>query len=125
LGVGFFVFGCEEDLLVDEIRVVGFGRLTGWKAFWGNWGGVRKMARLSGMQKQVLSLYRSFLRAARTKPAESRKDIESFVGAEFRKNAKVDKKDFQSVEFLMRRGHKQLEMLKSRDVSGFSYMAPK
>lgn len=83
------------------------------------------MARLSGMQKQVLSLYRSFLRAARTKPAESRKDIESFVGAEFRKNAKVDKKDFQSVEFLMRRGHKQLEMLKSRDVSGFSYMAPK
>ncbi|KAG0592805.1 hypothetical protein M758_1G274300 [Ceratodon purpureus] len=83
------------------------------------------MARLSGMQKQVLSLYRSYLRAARSKPAESRKDIELFVGAEFRKNARLDKKDFQSIEFLMRRGHKQLEMLKDRDVSGFSYMAPK
>ncbi|XP_024372981.1 succinate dehydrogenase assembly factor 1, mitochondrial isoform X2 [Physcomitrium patens] len=83
------------------------------------------MARLSGMQKQVLSLYRSFLRAARIKPPESRKDIESFVGAEFRKYAQMDKKEFQSIEFLLRRGNKQLEMLKSPGVSGFSYVAPK
>lgn len=77
------------------------------------------------MQKQVLSLYRSFLRAARIKPPESRKDIESFVGAEFRKYAQMDKKEFQSIEFLLRRGNKQLEMLKSPGVSGFSYVAPK
>jgi len=83
------------------------------------------MARLSGMQKQVLSLYRSLLRAARSKPDESRRDIELFVGAEFRKHAKIDRKEFQSVEFLLRRGHKQLEMLKSPGVSGFSFMVPK
>ncbi|KAL6275375.1 hypothetical protein ACE6H2_018976 [Prunus campanulata] len=39
--------------------------------------------RLSGMQKQVLSLYRGFLRAARAKSAEDRQQIESLVSSEF------------------------------------------
>lgn len=86
----------------------------------------RSMARLSGMQKQVLGLYRSLLRAARSKPAESRRDIELFVGSEFRKNAKtIDKKSFQTIEYLLRRGQKQLEMLKSADVNGVTFMGPR
>ena len=84
---------------------------------------VEEMARLSGVQKQVLSLHRSLLRAARSKPLEARRDIELFVNSEFRKNATaVDRKNFQTIEFLLRRGNKQLQMLRSSDVSGFTFV---
>lgn len=73
-----------------------------------------KGLRLSGIQKQVLSLYRSFLRAARSKPTEDRQQIELIVSAEFRRNSKeVDRKNFIYIEYLIRRGKKQLEQLKS------------
>lgn len=77
--------------------------------------------RLSGMQKQVLGLYRGFLRAARTKSAEDRHKIESLVSNEFRYNAKnVDRKNFLYIEYLLRRGKKQLDQLKSPDTVGLS-----
>ena len=77
--------------------------------------------RLSGMQKQVLSLYRGFLRAARSKSAEDRSKIESSVSTEFRRNAKqVDRRNFLYIEHLLRRGKKQLEQLKSPDTVGLS-----
>lgn len=77
--------------------------------------------RLSGMQKQVLSLYRGFLRAARSKSSEDRYKVESIVSAEFRRNAKqVDRKNFLYIEYLLRRGKKQLEQLKSPDTVGLS-----
>ncbi|KAG5227620.1 succinate dehydrogenase assembly factor [Salix suchowensis] len=80
-------------------------------------------ARLSGMPKQVLSLYRGFLRAARSKPPEDRRQIESFVSAEFRRNSKqVDRKNFIYIEYLLRRGKKQLEQLNSPDTVGLSSM---
>ncbi|XP_034680473.1 uncharacterized protein LOC117910509 [Vitis riparia] len=60
--------------------------------------------RFSGMQKQVLGLYRGFLRAARSKSPEDRRRIESFVSAEFRRNSKlVDRKNFLYIEYLLRR----------------------
>lgn len=72
--------------------------------------------RLSGMQKQVLGLYRGFLRAARLKSPDDRLRIESIVSTEFRQNAKnVDRKNFLYIEYLLRRGKKQLEQLKSHD----------
>ncbi|GAB2269607.1 hypothetical protein Dimus_004532 [Dionaea muscipula] len=78
--------------------------------------GVGSGPRLSGMQKQVLSLYRGFLRAARSKAPEDRAKMESFVSAEFRRKAKlVDHKNFLYIEYLLRRGKKQLDQLKSPD----------
>lgn len=75
--------------------------------------------KLSGMQKQVLGLYRGFLRAARLKAAEERRAIESVVSTEFRHNAKnVDRKNFIYIEYLLRRGKKQLEQLKNPDTTG-------
>lgn len=68
------------------------------------------MPRLSGLQRDVLSLYRSCLRAARTKPAESRPKFAAFARTEFEKNADLDKKDFGTVEFLLRKGKRQLEV---------------
>lgn len=77
--------------------------------------------RLSGMQRQVLSLYRGFLRAARSKSIEDRRKIESIVSTEFRHNAKhVDRKNFLYIEYLLRRGKKQLDQLKSPDIIGLS-----
>lgn len=80
-------------------------------------------AKLSGMQKQVLGLYRGFLRAARTKSPEERRQIESIVSAEFRCNSKlVDRKNFIYIEYLLRRGKKQLDQLSSPDTVGLSYL---
>ncbi|XP_031104499.1 succinate dehydrogenase assembly factor 1, mitochondrial [Ipomoea triloba] len=80
--------------------------------------------RLSGMQKQVLSLYRGFLRAARAKPPIERRQIKSLVTAEFRHNAKqVDRKNFMYIEYLLRRGKKQLDQLKSPDIVGLSSLS--
>ncbi|KAF5738843.1 LYR family of Fe/S cluster biogenesis protein isoform 1 [Tripterygium wilfordii] len=83
--------------------------------------GTSKAPRLSGMQKQVLSLYRGFLRAVRSKSPEDRHRIESIVSAEFRSNSKqVDRKNFLYIEYLLRRGKKQLDQLKSPDTVGMS-----
>ncbi|PSS19374.1 Succinate dehydrogenase assembly factor 1A like [Actinidia chinensis var. chinensis] len=79
--------------------------------------------KLSGMQKQVLSLYRGFLRSARSKSPEERHQIESIVSTEFRRNSKlIDRKNFLYIEYLLRRGKKQLDQIKSPDTVGLSYL---
>ncbi|KAL5223352.1 hypothetical protein ABZP36_028065 [Zizania latifolia] len=78
-------------------------------------------SKLSGIQRQVLALYRGFLRTARLKSPEERHRIESVVSAEFRDNARnVDRKNFVYIEYLLRRGKKQLEQLKDPDITGLS-----
>ncbi|KAM0942700.1 putative complex 1 LYR protein [Dioscorea sansibarensis] len=78
-------------------------------------------SKLSGMQKQVLGLYRDFLRAARKKPPEERDRIRSIISTEFHENAKnVDRKNFLYIEYLMRRGKKQLEQLNNPETVGLS-----
>jgi len=67
------------------------------------------MARLSGLQRDVLSLYRNCLRATRKKPADSRPNFKVFTRREFEKNMSLDKKDFGTIEFLLRKGNRQLE----------------
>ena len=82
---------------------------------------VSKGQKLSGMQKQVLSLYRRFLRPARLKPTVDRRQIESIVSAECHRNSKqVDRKNFLYIEYLLRRGKKQLDQLKNPDTMGLS-----
>jgi succinate dehydrogenase assembly factor 1 len=83
-------------------------------------GGTR-VQRLSGIQKQVLSLYRGFLRVARSKSEEERRNIESVVKKEFRRNSiEVDRKNFQFIEYLLRRGNKQLDQLRNPGTIGLS-----
>ncbi|PHH78768.1 hypothetical protein CDD82_2863 [Ophiocordyceps australis] len=66
--------------------------------------------RLSGLQKEVLSLYRQCLRESRKKPPSSRTRFESFVRAEFARNLSMDKRDFAAIEFLLRKGRRQLSV---------------
>ncbi|KAL8404241.1 hypothetical protein RB594_009194 [Gaeumannomyces avenae] len=67
------------------------------------------MSRLSGLQKEVLALYRSSLREIRKKPAPARPHFHAFARAEFEKNLAIDKRDFAAVEYLLRKGRRQLE----------------
>ena len=70
--------------------------------------------RHSKIQKQVLSLYKSCLRASQGKPG-----FEYAVRTEFKKNATtIDRKDVLRIEFLMRQGQRKLEMIKDPNVSG-------
>ncbi|KAL2349690.1 hypothetical protein BJ546DRAFT_1017424 [Cryomyces antarcticus] len=71
------------------------------------------MPRLSGLQRDVLSLYRRCLRAVRKKPAATRANFLAFAQREFRDHTALDKKDFAAIEYLLRRGERQLEMYRS------------
>ncbi|KAL1839525.1 hypothetical protein VTJ49DRAFT_1427 [Mycothermus thermophilus] len=72
--------------------------------------------RLSGLQKEVLSLYRQCLRECRKKPEVSRNRFLRFARSEFDKNIKIDKRDFTAIEFLLRKGRRQLEVYSSPGV---------
>ncbi|KAK4192771.1 complex 1 protein-domain-containing protein [Podospora australis] len=72
--------------------------------------------RLSGLQKEVLSLYRQCLRACRKKPEATRPHFQTFARTEFEKSLKLDKRDFGAIEFLLRKGRRQLEMYASPGV---------
>ncbi|KAK4128924.1 hypothetical protein N657DRAFT_563690 [Parathielavia appendiculata] len=72
--------------------------------------------RLSGLQKNVLALYRQCLRECRKKPEASRENFRVFARNEFEKNIKIDKRDFGAIEFLLRKGRRQLDMYASPGV---------
>ncbi|KAI9319878.1 hypothetical protein BX666DRAFT_1917072 [Dichotomocladium elegans] len=66
------------------------------------------VGRRSGLQQQVINLYRECFRAARTKPAETRPRFHAFIRREFRAH-NIRKSDFGTIEYMLRRGKKQLE----------------
>ncbi|KAA8914479.1 complex 1 protein-domain-containing protein [Sphaerosporella brunnea] len=68
------------------------------------------MPRLSGIQREVLSLYRSCLRMIKEKPAESQQNFREYARHEFRQNLGLNKKDFATIEHLLRVGQKKLEL---------------
>ncbi|XWW93106.1 hypothetical protein V2A60_001035 [Cordyceps javanica] len=91
--------------------------------------------RLSGLQKEVLGLYRHCLRESLKKPEVSamppvpmhanpatfpaaaplatRPHFKDFARSEFAKNLSIDKRDFAAIEFLLRKGKRQLEVYSS------------
>merc|ERR1712094_101920 len=61
------------------------------------------MGRLSGLHKDVLSLYRAILREARAKDCP---ETFQYVREEFRSQAhSIGKRDFQVIEHMLRHGH--------------------
>ncbi|KAI0136716.1 hypothetical protein BJ170DRAFT_677586 [Xylariales sp. AK1849] len=66
--------------------------------------------KLSGLQKEVIVLYRHCLRESRKKPQTTRPHFESFARTEFEKSIAIDKRDFAAIEFLLRKGRRQLEV---------------
>ncbi|EON66678.1 hypothetical protein W97_05924 [Coniosporium apollinis CBS 100218] len=78
------------------------------------------MPRLSGLQRDVLSLYRQCLRAAAKKPAKTQQNFKMFARNEFREHISLNKKDFATIEFLLRKGHRQLEIYADPGITNIS-----
>ncbi|PYH40532.1 succinate dehydrogenase assembly factor 1 [Aspergillus saccharolyticus JOP 1030-1] len=74
------------------------------------------MARLSGLQREVLSLYRRCLREIRKKPIETRQKFKIYARTEFQRHVEMSKKDFNAIEYLLRKGHRQLETYSSPEI---------
>ncbi|RMZ81956.1 hypothetical protein DV737_g2248, partial [Chaetothyriales sp. CBS 132003] len=66
--------------------------------------------KLSGLQKEVLKLYRQCLREAGKKPSHSRQHFRDAARREFTRYRNVDRKDFSAIETLLRMGHRKLEL---------------
>lgn len=81
------------------------------------------MARHSGLQLEVLALYRDLLRAAGRKQhaaTNARESIVEQIRSEFRSSSRVPKTAFARIEHLFRKGKKSLEMLSQEQVRATS-----
>ncbi|KAJ7095864.1 hypothetical protein B0H15DRAFT_827401 [Mycena belliarum] len=75
-------------------------------------------ARRSGLQKEVLSLYRRALRIPRTKPAPTRAKWDLMIRYTFRKNAaSASPRAVSVIEHLLRTGTRQVSMYEDRSVT--------
>ncbi|GAA5843088.1 hypothetical protein JCM3766R1_005233 [Sporobolomyces carnicolor] len=75
--------------------------------------------RISGLQRQVLHLYRRSLDMVKSKPLDKRPAFYQFVCHQFRGaslGGSVRKKDVQTIEYLLRKGERQLESYESDNV---------
>ncbi|EJP62993.1 complex 1 protein (LYR family) protein [Beauveria bassiana ARSEF 2860] len=78
--------------------------------------------RLSGLQKEVLALYRHCLRESRKKPEVPAVPYPNAFNRifkllrEFAKSRDIDKRDFAAIEFLLRKGKRQLQVYSSSGI---------
>jgi len=71
----------------------------------------------SGLQKDVLNLYRRALRIARTKPVETQAKFDISIRYTFRtRAASVGPRQIDAIERLLRKGEQQLETYETSSV---------
>ncbi len=82
--------------------------------------------RHSGVQLEVLALYRGLLKEAnRRTDAKSRLALRSYIQTDFRTNKSIAKKEVARIEWLIHYGRARLEDLQHQKAStGFSIMHP-
>lgn len=71
---------------------------------------VVKAKKFSGLQREVIALYRTCIRATYKKPVESQLNFRKFVSNNFRQYSGMSRKEFGAIEHLIRKGNKMLEM---------------
>eukprot|EP00039_Didymoeca_costata_P028307 m.20622 g.20622 ORF g.20622 m.20622 type:complete len:82 (+) comp6901_c0_seq1:145-390(+) len=76
--------------------------------------------RMSGLQLDVLRLYRDLLKVAKTKPLEQQKQWKEFIRFEFEKGKGMSRNNFMGIEHAIRSGRKKLELFKSPHVTTIS-----
>lgn len=74
------------------------------------------MVRLSGLQRDVLHSYRQWVRMVYTKPIENRPHFLKYIHSEFDKYRDLKRKDFTTIEYLLRMGRRKLQMLSQPNV---------
>jgi hypothetical protein len=73
---------------------------------------------------QVLSLYRSVLRAARQHP-DSRASVQAYARHSIDQHRGLSRsREVMRIEHLLRKGSKQLAALRAADFAGFSWQQP-
>jgi len=82
------------------------------------------MAPHSGIQRQVLALYRAVLREAAKQQPPSRASIQAYARYCLEQNRGISKVDVMRIEHLLRAGGKQLERLRHPDFRGFEWKQP-
>ena len=60
----------------------------------------------SRLQKEVLRLYRSMLKACKQRPG-----ARTLIKQEFRNNCQIERHNIMYIEYLLRRGRRQLQLL--------------
>ncbi|BDA42309.1 probable succinate dehydrogenase assembly factor 1, mitochondrial at N-terminal half [Coccomyxa sp. Obi] len=60
--------------------------------------------RMTGLQRQVIHLYRRVMRHSRTRSSDERDTIMTHARKEFDRYRNVDKKNYQLIEHLLRKG---------------------
>ncbi|GJE98317.1 LYR motif-containing protein [Phanerochaete sordida] len=74
-------------------------------------------AGLSGLQKEVLALYRRALRMVQTKPLATRPKFRLFVRYTFKTQSEsISPRDVSAIEHLLRKGRRQLETYEDAQV---------
>ena len=71
----------------------------------------------SSLQKKILSQYRSFMKISWNNPS-----LKEHIRTEFKKYSDIPKSDFLRIEHILRRGDKQLKMLRKEGVDGIRYV---
>eukprot|EP00038_Savillea_parva_P021776 m.36024 g.36024 ORF g.36024 m.36024 type:complete len:95 (-) comp5352_c1_seq1:455-739(-) len=72
--------------------------------------------RFSGIQKQVLGLYRSMLRAVLTKPQDGHAVWLNHIRSEFDKSSHLSRGDVTAIEHRLRIGNRQLKLIQQENV---------
>ena len=56
----------------------------------------------SGVQRQVLLLYKDFLKEISLKEFDSQKRFKEYIRSEFKRNLEIPKNEFNTIEYLIR-----------------------
>ncbi|KAI8591714.1 hypothetical protein BDZ88DRAFT_410472 [Geranomyces variabilis] len=73
--------------------------------------------RRTGLQRDVSDLYRALLRAVRRKPEEARPHFYQHIKGQFRRDAaSISAREISTIEYMLRRGRRQLELLQDEGV---------
>ncbi|SCV06091.1 LANO_0H21902g1_1 [Lachancea nothofagi CBS 11611] len=72
--------------------------------------------RISGLQREVLQVYRHCIRAAHRKPLTNQPNFVRYIRTEFSKYRDISRKDFSTIEHLLRVGNRRLKMYSASEV---------
>ncbi|PUU74251.1 hypothetical protein B9Z19DRAFT_468416 [Tuber borchii] len=74
----------------------------------------------SGIQRDVLALYRLCLREAGKKPKEVQDNFRNYARENFQAHLDIDRRDFATIEHLLRAGRRKLEVYSQPGVKNIS-----
>jgi len=83
----------------------------------------RPPPKASGVQREVLSLYRQFLRAAKEKQDSA--STLAVIRMKFREKSKIPKTNLEAIEYHLERGYRQLNKFKNPNTSSMKFVSIK